>query len=618
MRSDSVSMGRLDPVLDAGDAPPVPRLTLPACMPAELRALVRAGENDSDACERLLAQVAREQSAIELAIGDGLAALARGDRLITLGASSLKDYTREVLGFGERKTQALVQLSRELETRPLLRAATLAGEIRLRAAQTVLPVARGDAEAGWVERARHETVRVLEAAVRAERNAVVDQEEEWQRFRVRLADDERAAVDEALDLAGRLLPGSSRAERLEAMAQEYLGGHPAEAEAGGARAGDVSVEGGVRGALGLDDGRRAHAAAGEEGAGGVSLLGGARAGGASVLGGTTGALRLDDARRAHTAAEEERAERESGIWAHLDVPRDVAAPLRRVDDSSTPFEIDRTLRALAARRDAWDDLLGTLAYIVRTTGVWRSLGFATFAQYCRERLGLSPRTVEQRIALERRLIASPALRAARAAGVSYERVHLLSRLPDREVATWVPRARALTCVELRAALDHRDDAQLRAARKFRARVPARMAELLQAAFEAVRAVEGCPLDDGRCLVRVARHFADTWRGHVKPPKTTSQKVRDRDACRCQVPGCSRRAVHAHHVIARSRGGSDDPSNLVSLCAFHHLVGVHEGYLRVSGTAPHGLTWELGPRHAPMDLRRFLGLEPAMLPLSRAA
>jgi hypothetical protein len=94
------------------------RLSLPPCSPAELRALVLGGENDSDAFEWALAQVARAQGAVELAIGDGLAALTVGDRLITLGSSNLKDYAREVLGIQERKAQTLAQLSRELRAPP--------------------------------------------------------------------------------------------------------------------------------------------------------------------------------------------------------------------------------------------------------------------------------------------------------------------------------------------------------------------------------------------------------------------------------------------------------------------------------------------------------------------
>ena len=174
---------------------------------------------------------------------------------------------------------------------------------------------------------------------------------------------------------------------------------------------------------------------------------------------------------------------------------------------------------------------------------------------------------------------------------------------------WVPRAGALTCVELRAALAERDDAQMRAARVLRASLPTGTALLLRAAFRAVRAVEGRLLDDGRCLVRVARHFLETWRPHVKRARTVSQRVRERDLGRCRVPGCSRRAVHAHHVHPRSRGGGDEPWNLVALCACHHLRGVHGGYIRVRGRAPDGLVWEVGPRHAPVDLRSRCGAAP---------
>jgi HNH endonuclease len=54
-------------------------------------------------------------------------------------------------------------------------------------------------------------------------------------------------------------------------------------------------------------------------------------------------------------------------------------------------------------------------------------------------------------------------------------------------------------------------------------------------------------------------------------------------------------VHAHHIVSRSRGGSDDPENRVALCACHHLRGVHGGYMRVWGLAPDQLVWEVGGR-----------------------
>jgi hypothetical protein len=546
-----------------------PRFSLPPCTPAELRALVHAGENDSDACERLLAAVSREQGAVELAMGEALLALGLGERLISLGFSSERDYAREVLGIGERKAQTLVQLARELRTRPLLRAAVLAGEVRTRHALTVLPVAVGEAEARWVERARTETVRALEAAVR-EARAGGEAQEEWSRLRVRLAPADRAVVDEALDVAGKILPGASRAERLEAVAQEYLGGHAA--------------------------------LAGEDGACGAGS-----------------AFRPDPAREAEREAEREaRLEAESETWRYLAQPSRVPVPPPQFDEYSGAEEIDVALRELAARRDGCDDLLGYCAFVVRRSGLWRVAGYASFSHHCKERLGLAPRAVEQRAALEQRLWASPALRAARDAGLSYEKVRLLSNLPEGEVEGWVARARTLTCVELREALAGREDAQMRAARVLRARIPQRVALRLQDGFRAVRAVEGRLLDDGQCLVRMARHFIETWKWHVKKPRTVSQKIRERDLGRCQVPGCSRRAGHGHHVTPRSRGGSDGPWNRTGVCPCHHLRGIHGGYIRVTGRAPDGLVWEVGPRHAPVDLRTRCRVEIPGAGAARAA
>jgi 5-methylcytosine-specific restriction endonuclease McrA len=68
---------------------------------------------------------------------------------------------------------------------------------------------------------------------------------------------------------------------------------------------------------------------------------------------------------------------------------------------------------------------------------------------------------------------------------------------------------------------------------------------------------------------------------------------ERDGYVCTVPGCSRAADHAHHIKFRSHGGSDDLSNMTSLCAVHHLQGVHMGRIRVWGCAPDRLHWELG-------------------------
>lgn len=60
------------------------------------------------------------------------------------------------------------------------------------------------------------------------------------------------------------------------------------------------------------------------------------------------------------------------------------------------------------------------------------------------------------------------------------------------------------------------------------------------------------------------------------------RVRERDAGRCRVCGAAGWA-EVHHIRYRSRGGSDDLSNLVLLCKACHDA-VHAGRLRVRGTS----------------------------------
>jgi hypothetical protein len=511
---------------------------------SEIWGIVHAGLTDCDVFERVLAQSGRFTAALDLAIGDGLAALTVGDRLIQLGFSCLRDYAREVLDVAERTAESMVQLSRGVRSRPLLRDAVRAGVVRPRAALTVLPVAVGEAEAAWVARARAETVRALEQAVRAVRAA--DEDEEWTQLRVCLSSEERAVIDEALAIAGKLMPGATRPQRLEAMAQEYLGEHPLEA--------------------------------GDDGAGPVG-----------------GSFRPDDRDRVERLKAELEVETER--WCYLAQVPDVRRPGAGYDFEAmrSAAEIDRALRDLAVRRAGWDEHVGYCAHVVKQSRLWQVAGFASFEHYCSERLGLSARAVEQRAAVERRIWEVQALWDARENGLAYEKLRLLSRLPDSQVGGWVARARELTCVALKAALDDHDEAQMRAARRLRARVPMRVALLLQAAFRAVRATEGCVLCDASCLVRVARHFVETWKAHVKKARTLSQKIRERDLYRCQVPGCSRRAVHAHHVQLRSHRGPDIEENLVALCGCHHHRGIHGGYIRVRGRAPDRLIWEIGGR-----------------------
>jgi hypothetical protein len=510
----------------------------------ELHSLLQ-GDVEADEYEALLAQVARARGALDVAVGEGLAELTVGERLIRLGFSCLGDYSREVLGLQERTAEGLAFLARELRSRPLLRAAVCAGEVKPRAAQAVLRLARGKAEAAWVERAKCSTVRALEAMVRAELalTGPAPEPEPWVALCAAMEPGDREVLDRVLDLAGRVLEhGAGRPARLEALAQEYLGAHPAQP---------------------LEE----HAAGD-----GVAVRARSRAG-------------------ARERAEA-RLEAETEAWRLLRSPLPVPAPVEGLDGRASAQDLDARVRQLAAMRASWDDYLGNLALGVLQSGLHRALGFASFDHFCRERLGLSARSVRQRVALERRLCEVPALKVAHRGGLPYERLQVLSRLPDGEIAGWVERANSLTCIALRRAIETGQEGQLCAAGVFCARVPLGVSRTVREAFRAVRATEGACLPDGKCLLALARHFLATWEGLVPRRQTPLQRIRERDLVHCRFPGCSRWASQAHHIVKRSQGGGDEPENLVSLCTRHHLRGVHGGWLRVTGRAPDRLAFEL--------------------------
>jgi hypothetical protein len=102
-----------------------------------------------------------------------------------------------------------------------------------------------------------------------------------------------------------------------------------------------------------------------------------------------------------------------------------------------------------------DVCIGELARRVAHEGTWRSFGLRSFDDYVRERLGLSPSSIQHRLSLVRRLDQAPLLRSAiRAGEVGYEAALLLARAvgpaPSPElVEAWVERARCRTVKHLR-------------------------------------------------------------------------------------------------------------------------------------------------------------------------
>ncbi|HET9684621.1 MAG TPA: hypothetical protein VFP15_10985, partial [Gemmatimonadaceae bacterium] len=449
--------------------------------------------------DALLVRVARGRGALDVAIGEGLDSLSAGDRVLQLGYCGIGDYARERLGIAASTALKMARLARELRDRPLLRAAVRAGEVSVRRAEAVLPVAKGDAEAGWVVRARRETVRALKVAVGEQcAGREPEEDERWTHLRAEVSPDTRPIVEEAMALAGKLLGATApRWQRLEALCEEYLGS-----------AGAVE------------------SCAAEAPLSNRELLEPAR----------------------------EWLEKESAQWAFLDEPGAVEAP--SIDTRVDLRCLDAELQRLAELRERWDEVFGHVAMLFQAAGGWRRAGFASFEHYCTERLGMAERAIAQRIALERRLYELPALREAMREGrLAYEKARLIARHADEDsVGEWIARAEPMTCIEVRRALEAGEDAQMCARGELDVHMPRRLLALVAVAFRLGRRAAGRHLSSGECLRVIAQHFIDVWKPALVERSTVQKEVLARDRGLCRVPGCSRAAAHVHHVVYRSAGG----------------------------------------------------------------
>jgi hypothetical protein len=216
----------LDPTADMPDAARLDALAglaamFPWPLPRERNEAVR--HELAHLVDAVLAPLAKGRGAVEIALGEGLAALKVGGRVVHLGYSNINDYAREALGINASTAAKMERLARGLRNRPLLREAVRSGRVTPRKAEIVLSVARGDAEAFWTERAEKKTVRQLKADLGRPAGDDPDEEDPWKQLCVPMSRRQRARVDEAFALARREIgPTAPRPQLFQGMCEEYL------------------------------------------------------------------------------------------------------------------------------------------------------------------------------------------------------------------------------------------------------------------------------------------------------------------------------------------------------------------------------------------------------------
>jgi len=334
-------------------------------------------------------------------------------------------------------------------------------------------------------------------------------------------------------------------------------------------------------------------------------------------------------------------------------PGDHVAQLQATFDAmedAEPHTVDARLRQVRRGLQRLDFEVAGLLRAAIDRGLHRELGFANFEDYVQACLAICPRTAWSLLAIERATRRSCPLlgEAWRDGRVSSLAARILVPVVSpSHGAEWIARAQLVTLRRLEAevswALDRRDalgsaeypappaldldltGAALAAATigelQMRAQSPEPDAatevyvprvqveffapeSVVQLVEETLFMLRSGSEQRGRTFERMIALAILQWLAtpaHRDP-------VFARDGWRCAVPACRSRAnLHDHHVVFRSHGGDNARDNRVSVCAAHHLHGLHRGRIRAHGAAPHNITWEIGCRlRGQQPLARLLG------------
>ena len=487
-----------------------------------------------------------------------------------LGFRSLGDFARERLGVGARVFREWARVWEALTHLPALRASVLSGDVSWSVARMVVGIATPETDEDCAATVQHRTVRAVGAMLRAlPAEAAPPQETDAAaKSAVYVTAPLPAealprwhyALELARRVAGEALPVWACAEAIAAETLAAVGDDTSDTQ-------HPCVSGDFPGTPGrrTQGGREAPPDGQEHG------------------------LR-------HAAFPLVR-------WLHGPPSRSDGALLALAQwaHDASAHALDDALRREHSALQHVDADLGALLREILERGLYRELGFGRFDRYVEERVDVSPRTARRWVRLARgdadtREVAS-AFREARVTGLQAE-VVLASAVGN--APAWLARAASLT---LRGLEDVAREAAATGALEpatLRFRAPESVASVFFAAIEAARRrLERSSTTRGAvgspaALLWMIEHAITAW-------QQQGAQFRDyadfgRDGWRCTAPGCTaRRNLQSHHIVFRSHGGPDVPSNRTTLCAFHHLRGVHGGTIACKGHAPDSLVFSLGLR-----------------------
>lgn len=593
-----------------------------------------------ESVERTLARLAAAAGPLRRVMAAVAARLVDSRAWERLCFARLSDYAREQLGVSARQLQELARVHRALGALPRLERALLANELPWSKLKLLARVATAEDEASWLALARETSTRELaervrEARARRRQDTAVavgtdpdDQQEPTRCLSLHCSPAVRARWSAVCELAERvagqrLTPGDVL-ELVVAEAFSAFGPRPEGRAALERIAEDEQREHGTRGELPW------------------LPTAGDRDGAHERL--TPWA---NDDSRAGPRAE------------NPAIPEEVLSLATGLADANAR-EVDRRLRRAIRLEQTLDAAIAPLLRVVTSAEYEWEGDYRPLPAYASDELGMSARKARALLRLERVADLCPELREAYRAGrLSWVKAQCLLPLLAIQIEgewrrAWVDWAARVTVRRLTADVEralllragtsrawsrceaHPERVQdpipeeeialerqlyspaidVEATQELRFRVPVDVALLFLAVCEMMRASlqqqRGCGrhtagsfvprASDGEVFEALLEHAVTEWTRR-EPGARRPDPVIERDGYRCAVPGCTSRCnLHDHHVVFRSAGGSDEPENRITLCAFHHQRGVHEGRMAIRGRAPDRLAFELPTaRYASGDL-----------------
>jgi hypothetical protein len=559
-----------------------------------------------EALDGELARRAGEAGRLRFEIGRGLDLLEKCGGHHALGFSSIEAYALERCERSASWTQKARGLVRRLERLPAIEGALISGSLSWSMAAVLAMVAQPEDADFWLAEAARRTVREMRALVVEQRGAgdeskPLKAEEELRTLTLTVPREDAWCFEQA-KLLGRHLGERTHADVVFGLVAESTSTLCSELPSGAIELADDAA--------------------------------------------------TDPQRAWERELARMRTEAEVRCESHFGCEREPPRHVARLDWPDPPEAVDGKLRELANELAVREVALGRALDVFFLADGWRRLGYATAAQYARERLGTSLSSIKAKRWLVKRLREVRFLADALERGdLGYEAARLVARVATRAtVEAWVTRATERTLRHLREEIDAAEllarwsdgstvlppsEAEVRRVEELeRAVIMGQMsappASAVSAAappanvtlhlrvhastardfrhWEAVYLRQrGSALRTTTFLRFASELFIDT--GRPRRAEVEYAHIHERDGYRCQSPCCGRRDVTPHHLRFRSQGGDDSDENVTSLCTWCHLEGIHRGQMSAIPPASN-IRWSFGrSAHTIVEGRRRVRVGP---------